>query len=228
MDKFFSIDRKVLLKSAAAGVSIISLLSLVLLTESMILWGLAFFGVLATYWFVPTWFSRDRQLEKRAIKCSPFKNAKTYGPTIPEYKIVCPKGKEFKTPCDTEKCLTDLVLLAISTILLFVTYDSLIKVLLTNYSNLETSMPSIAAIIYLTTPYLIRHCYCFTLNRSMNTSLQFFHNLALSNGAGTPYIHTINNNKRSLNIHTPKISNNRSFITNPAYSSLSANIYHRR
>jgi hypothetical protein len=216
MGKFLSIDRKVILKSAVAGVSIISLLSLALLIESVVLWSLAFFGVLATYWFVPAWFSRDRQIERKSV-ATPFKDLATYGSTIPEYKIVGPEeGKEVKTPFDKEKKMTAIFLCFISTILVFIVSDPLIKLLLEHYPNSENIIIGFVATICLSTPYLVRHLYCFTLNDPMDTSLEYLYNSSLFDKTGSSYI-------RKLDITPNKASD---FATNPIYSSLPCNIYY--
>ena len=174
MDKFLSNDRKVILKSAAAGVGIISVLSLVLLTESMILWGLAFFGVIAVYWNIPTWFSRARQLEKKEIKQF---NAEglvvTDKLSIPQYQYFNADGEEVMKLSDGKQMFALIFMCVISAFLIISGYDTPVKFFLVHYPSFKILIIGAAAVISLSTPYLMRHIYCFVLNLPMDISFVF-------------------------------------------------------
>ena len=216
MNKFLSNDRKVILKSAATGVGIILAVSFVLFTESMLLWGTSFFVVLATYWFIPTCFNSSRQLEKRIIPDSFLsKNAELYGPFIPEYEYLNAEGKQISNLSNKEQKRSVILLFIISAFLIFVVYDPIIKLLLALLPTLEPIMLSLAATLYLSTPYLIRHIYCFTLNQPIDTSLQFFKNNFSSDRTNASHINKFDN------------SSFRNTASSPSYSFLSYNIYNR-
>ena len=194
MAKFLSNDRKVIFFSAITGTLLISTLSRVLFIDNMFIWFLGGVGFLAIYWSVPTWFSHNRQLIKDNGK---FFNA---------------EGEEVTNKSSRERLICILLFFAINAFLILFAYDLTFKKLLEYYPNYTDLIIDAAVIIYLTTPYLLRHLYCFIKNAPMNTSLKL-------------------NPKISNSIYAPKShSNSISFdhFTNAKYSYLPYNVNHRK
>ena len=211
MNKFFSNDRKVILKSAATGVGIITCLYLMLSlnTNSIILLILATCGLLAVYWFIPTWFSRNRQVEKREVKPFNLEGIEMNKPTTPEYQYFNADGEAIKKLSSKEQLIAATVFLVINIILIGFFYDKLSKILQANFPVFKNAFMNIFIIFAFITPYLIRHIYHFVLNRPMNIPLTL-------KWTNTPYTHKYNNS--SFN----------NTATSPSYSFLSYNINHRR
>lgn len=211
MNKFFSNDRQVILKSAAAGIGIITFLYLTLSlnTDSIILWIIATCGLLAVYWFVPTWFSRNRPVEKREVKHFIPEGIEMNKLSTSEHQYFNADGREIKKLSSKEQLIAVTVFLVINIILIGFSYDKLSKILQTNFPVFKNAFMNIFIIFAFITPYFIRHIYHFVLNRPMNIPLTL-------KWTNTPYIHKYNN------------SSFRNTATSPSYSFLSYNINHRR
>lgn len=211
MNKFFSNDRQVILKSAAAGIGIITFLYLMLSlnTDSIILWILATCGLLAVYWFIPTWFSRNRQVDKREVKHFIPEGIEMNNPVTPEYQYFNADGEEIRKLSSKEQLIAATVFLVINIILIFFFYDNFFRILGNNYPALDNIFTYTCVILDFVTPYLIHHIYYFILNRPMNIPLTL-------KWTSTTYIHKYDN------------SSSRNTASSPSYSFLSYNINHRR
>jgi hypothetical protein len=178
----------------------------------MILWGLAFFGVLAIYWHIPTWFSRTRQLKIRETRHFTPDGIEVYGPNIPEYKYFNAEGEEVRKLSDKEKITSFILFIVMNIFLINFAYDKIMDVIIKIYPNYENIFLHLLMIVAFITPFLIRHIYCFVLNRPMDTSFAFEGN------ASTTYIHK----------YDDRSSQSYNYATNPIYSYMPSNQYHYR
>ena len=214
MNKFFSNDRQVILKSAAAGIGIITFLYLMLSlnTDSIILWILATCGLLAVYWFIPTCFSRNRPVEKREIKHFIPEGIEMNKPATPEYQYFNTDGEAIKKLSDKEVIIAIILGLIINILFIFLIYPKLIQLLIGSYNSYHNIFVGTLITLTVITPYLTHHIYHFILNRPMNIPLT----LKLTN----------------TSFHKHKDNGNRSqsynYATNPIYSYMPCNQYHYR
>jgi hypothetical protein len=215
MAKFLSNDRKVILKSAASGTGIITLLYLMLSlnTDSIVLWILAICGLLAVHRFIPTWFSRNRTVEKMEIKHFTPEGIELNSLTATEYQYFNADGEEVRKLSSKELLISIICGLTINLLLIFVIYPKLTHLLITGYPYYQNTFIKILINLAVITPYLVFHIYNFVLNRPINAPLTL-------KWISASYIHKYQcNDGRSQSYN---------FATNPIYSSMSCNQYHYR
>ena len=180
-------DRKVILKSAVIGTTLIGLLSCVLMIrEAFFLWFIGFVGIAAVYLFIPTWLSRNRQLEKREVKHFTPEGVEIKKFNIPEYQYFNADGEKVDNWSPREKFIALPVSIAINLILSIILGSRQLSTLADYFPSYETLFILIPIFFFLAVPYLVRHIFCFNKDLPMDTS--FF---ALTNDSSfTPRLHS--------------------------------------
>jgi len=197
MTKFLSNERKKIFLSAITGTLLIAMLSCVLYVNNIFIWFLGAIALLVIYWKIPAWFTRNRQL---VITGSKYFNA---------------DGKEVVKPSSREKFICTILFIAINIFLIIFVYDRAIKILLESHPIYEELIIKAAVILSFSTPYLIRHIYCFVKNIPMDISLKFY---------VSP--RNYSNNFIKTNYSYARSSNCANFSSDPSYSYLPSNIYY--